>query len=127
MRGGDDDPVRAAEIEHQHHQAAGEQRQRQQAGQRRACLIDRLAEHRTDRGDVEHAGGGDDHEDGKHVRHAPDDLVGHAGDGVAVFFHVMGSTESDRDQQRSADDQQPEVALFEARETIGVHDGYRPW
>ena len=100
VRGRDDHPLGPAEVEHQHHQAAGEQRDAQQARQRRARLVGRLAEHRADRGHVQHARGGDDHEDREHVRQAPDHLVRHAGDDVAVQLHVVRGAQAERRDER---------------------------
>ena len=73
---------------------------------RREGLVGRLAEDRADRGDVERAGGGDDQEHREDVRRAPDDLVVHPGDVVAVVLHVEGGgqprqhEQSDNTEQR---------------------------
>ncbi|MDT4847294.1 hypothetical protein FQZ97_813440 [compost metagenome] len=84
VRGGDDHAIGPTQVQHQHHQAAHQQGDAQQTRERRARLVDRLAEDRADRGDVEHPRGRDDHEDREHMGQAPDDLVVHAGDDVAV-------------------------------------------
>ena len=52
-----------------------------------------IRDSRADGGDVEHAGGGDDEEDGEDVRDAPDDLVVHAGDDVAVVLEMQEGAE----------------------------------
>jgi hypothetical protein len=53
MRHRDDQTICTPEVEHDHEQAGGEQRKRKQTGQGAARLINFLAEHRADRGDVQ--------------------------------------------------------------------------
>ena len=117
-----DHAVGAAQVEHQHHQAAAQQRQREQPRQRRARLVHRLAEHRADRGHVQHARGGHDHEDRKHVRQAPHHLVVHAGDDVAVRLHVV------RGSQAEAATAPPRATSSQKLRALGsIFMVYSPW
>ena len=112
VRRGDDHAVGTAEVEHQHEQPAGEEREAQQPRQRRAGLVRGLSEHGTDRRDVEHAGGRDDHEDREDVRHAPDDLVVHAGDRVAVLLHEVRGRQAREHDQRPARRRAPRTSVL---------------
>ena len=85
VRDGDEHALRPAEIEHQHHEAAGEQGDGEDARQAGVGLVGETVEDRRDRGDIERARGRHDQEHGEHMRQAPDDLVAHAGDDVAVL------------------------------------------
>jgi hypothetical protein len=91
-------PVRPSEVEHEHRQAAGQQRDREQAGEAGERLVEFAAEHRCDRGHVERARGGDDEKNREYVRHAPHDAVAHAGDVMAVVLHEPGRTDPRQDQ-----------------------------
>jgi hypothetical protein len=127
VRRRDDHPVRPAQVEHQHHQAAGQQRHAQQARQRRPRLVRWLAEDRADRGDVEHTGCGHDHEDREHVRQAPHHLVGHAGDDVAVRLHLVRGGQPDARDQRAERGEQPETTGIRCRGVQGCSHGHSPW
>ena len=106
MRRSDDHALGPAEVEHQHGEAAREQRNAQESRQRRARLVLRLAEYGADRRDVERAGRGDDQEDREHVRQARDDAVVHPGDDVAMLFHVVRRREpGQRDESEQQQDQ----------------------
>ena len=96
VRHRDEDADRPAEIEHQHHQAASQQRYGEDAGQPRIGLVGEAVEHGRDRGDVERPRGGHDQEHREHVRRSPDDLVAHAGDDVAVLLHIERGADPER-------------------------------
>ena len=127
MRGGDDDAVGTTEVEHDHGQTGGEHGNGQQAGERRARFVDRFAEHRTDRGDVEYARSGNDQEDGKDVGQSPDDLVVHAGDDVAGMFHIQRGSQADSGDQSADEGKDVKEALFRAAVLFEMHGGQIPW
>ena len=109
---GDDQAVGVTEIEHQNHQAADEQGDGEQRGQTPERLVQGLAEHGADGGHVERAGGGDDQEDGKDVRHAPDDLVVHAGNVVPLVLHIQNRAQGEPDERAQSAEQNPEAGTL---------------
>ena len=88
-------PVRPTQVQHQHGETAGEQGDGQQAREPRQGFVHLAAEDRGDRGDIKRPRGRHDEEHREHMRRAPHDLVGHAGDPVTVVFHVQGREAAD--------------------------------
>ena len=105
----DDQPFRSAEIKHEHGQPARQQRDGENARESRIGLVGQPVEHRRDRGDIERARRRDDQEHREDMRQAPDDLVVHAGDDMAVLFHVERGAEAQRDKNDMQADQRPEA------------------
>ena len=108
MRHRDEDAHGPSEVKHENHQTAGEQGDGQNAGEPRVRLVGEPVEDGGDRGDVERARGGDDEEHGEHVRRAPDDLIAHAGDDVAVLFHIERGAKAERQERDMQPDEPPE-------------------
>ena len=105
MGHGDNEPIRAPQIQHEHREPAGEQRDREHPRQPRQRLVHGLPEHRRGRGRVERAGRGHDQEHREHVGQPPHDPVVHAGDVVPLHVHVMPGEAPDEHGQDEQHDQ----------------------
>ena len=97
---GDDQPIRPAEVEHQHRETTSQQCNRQQPRERRQRLVFAASEDRRNGRDVQRAGGGKDEKNRAHMRQSPHDMVGHAGDVVALRLHGPGGREPKHQRQQ---------------------------
>ncbi len=128
MRHGDDQPLGPPEIEHQHCEAAREQGDREQSGESGERLVERPAEHRGNRRDVQRARGRDDEEHRKHMRQPPDDAVAHPGNDMAIVLHRPGRAEARKYQDAEQGEQRREASAAAVDlAVLGACHRYRPW
>jgi len=72
--------------------------------------VNLFTKHRGDGSHVERTGSGDDQEYREYMGCTPDNLVAHASNIMAIVFHIVGGTETDKNKQAKECCQTPEAA-----------------
>ncbi len=118
IRHGDDQAIGATQVKHQDHKPPTSSASASRPTSA-PTVCNLLAENRCNRGHIQCAGSGDDQEHSEHVRHAPDDLVVHAGHNVAMVFHVdVGSEQPHASSNQAA--APPTAARISAHRSFNV-------